>query len=158
MGVRKNGGREEDTRVLSCVLSCARSLLPITFKRVKCSNLLLCIMINSPAPLLSARSLHTALFPLVHYFLYTRGKCVTLKQRSGQFTKLFEGVTRLHPPSTFFSDNPLREKNFVPGHLGEIVAFVLKTKWRFGKCINIKFMISQGRLTFYKDVIFVSQT
>lgn len=102
MGVRKNGGREEDTRVLSCVLSCARSLLPITFKRVKCSNLLLCIMINSPAPLLSARSLHTALFPLVHYFLYTRGKCVTLKQRSGQFTKLFEGVTRLHPPSTLF--------------------------------------------------------
>ena len=79
MGVRKNGGREEDTRVLSCVLSCASSLLPITFKRVKCSNLLLCIMINSPAPLLSARSLHTALFPLVHYFLYTRGKCVTLK-------------------------------------------------------------------------------
>ena len=158
MGVRKNGGREEDTRVLSCVLSCARSLLPITFKRVKCSNLLLCIMINSPAPLLSARSLHTALFPLVHYFLYTRGKCVTLKQRSGQFTKLFEGVTRLHPPSTIFSDNPLREKNFVPGHLGEIAAFVLKTKWRFGKCINIKFMISQGRLTFYKDVIFVSQT
>ena len=34
----------------------------------------------------------------------------------------------LHP----FSNNPLREKNFVPGHLGEIVAFVLKTKWRFG--------------------------
>ena len=119
----------------------------------------LLIMINSPPPppLLPARSLHIALFPLVHYFLYTRGTCVTLKQRSGQFTKLFEGVTQLHPPSTLFSNNPLREKNFVPGHLGEIVAFVLKTKWRFGKCINIKFMISQGRLTFYKDVIFVSQ-
>ena len=114
-----------------------RILLPITFKRVKCSNLLLCIMINSPAPLLSARSLHIALFPLVQYFLYTRGKCVTLKQRSGQFTKLLEGVTRLHPNSTLSSSNPLREKDFVPGHLGEIVAFVLNTKWRFGKCINI---------------------
>ena len=55
-----------------------------------------------PPPLLPARSLHIALFPLVHYFLYTRGKCVTLKQRSGQFTKLFKGVTRLHPPSTPF--------------------------------------------------------
>ena len=55
-----------------------------------------------PPPLLPARSLHIALFPLVHYFLYTRGKCVTLKQRSGQFTKLFKGVTRLHPPSTLF--------------------------------------------------------
>ena len=64
---------------------------------------------------------------------------------------------QLHPPSTLSSNNPLREKNFVPGHLGEIVAFVLKTKWRFGEGINIKFMKSQGRLTFYKDVIFVSQ-
>lgn len=87
-----------------------------------------------PPLLLPARSLHIALFPLVHYFLYTRGKCVTLKQRSGQFTKFKTLQRRDSTPPTLhpFSNNPLREKNFVPGHLGEIVAFVLKTKWRFG--------------------------
>ena len=106
MGLRKKRGARgrHACSFLRPLLRQGRILLPITFKRVKCSNLLLCIIINSPPPppLLPARSLHIALFPLVHYFLYTRGKCVTLKQRSGQFTKLFKGVTRLHPPSTLF--------------------------------------------------------
>lgn len=105
MSVRKKRGARgrHACSFLRSLLRQEPILLPITFKRVKCSNLLLCIMINSPPPhFLPARSLHIALFPLVYYFLYTQGKCVTLKQRSGQFTKLFEGVTRLHPPPPFF--------------------------------------------------------
>ena len=110
MGLRKKRGARgrHACSLLRPLLRQGRILLPITFKRVKCSNLLLCIMINSPPPpLLPARSLHIALFPLAHYFLYTRGKCVTLKQRSGQFTKLFKGVT--HPPP-FFQQSFAREE------------------------------------------------
>lgn len=81
-----------------------------------------------PPPLIPARSLHIALFPLVHYFLYTRGKCVTIRAVHKTLQRRDSTPPTLHP----FSNNPLREKNFVPGHLGEIVAFVLKTKWRFG--------------------------
>ena len=131
MGVRKKRGARgrHACSFLRPLLRQGRILLPITFKRVKCSNLLLCIMINSPPPpLLPARSLHIALFPLVHYFLYTRGKCVTIRAVHKTLQRRDSTPPTLHP----FSDNPLREKNFVPGHLGEIVAFVLKTKWRFG--------------------------
>lgn len=132
MGVRKKRGARgrHACSFLRPLLRQGRILLPITFKRVKCSNLLLCIMINSPPPppLLPARSLHIALFPLVHYFLYTRGKCVTIRAVHKTLQRRDSTPPTLHP----FSNNPLREKNFVPGHLGEIVAFVLKTKWRFG--------------------------
>ena len=131
MGVRKKRGARgrHACSFLRPLLRQGRILLPITFKRVKCSNLLLCIMINSPTPpLLPARSLHIALFPLVHYFLYTRGKCVTIRAVHKTLQRRDSTPPTLHP----FSSNPLREKNFVPGHLGEIVAFVLKTKWRFG--------------------------
>lgn len=131
MGVRKKRGARgrRACSFLRPLLRQGRILLPITFKRVKCSNLLLCIMINSPPPpLLPARSLHIALFPLVHYFLYTQGKCVTIRAVHKTLQRRDSTPPTLHP----FSNNPLREKNFVPGHLGEIVAFVLKTKWRFG--------------------------
>ena len=119
MGVRKKRGARgrHACSFLRPLLRQERMLLPITFKRVKCSNLLLCIMINSPPPPHSSRADHCTLhcFLAVHYFLYTRGTCVTLKQRSGQFTELFEGVTRLHPntPPTlypFFQQSFAREE------------------------------------------------
>lgn len=81
-----------------------------------------------PPPLLPARSLHIALFPLVHYFLYTRGKCVTLKQRSGQFTKLFKGVTRLHPPSTLFATILCARRTLFQATSGKLLHFCFENK------------------------------
>lgn len=107
MGVRKKRGARgrHACSFLRPLLRQGRILLPITFKRVKCSNLLLCIMINSPPlPLLPARSLHIALFPLVHYFLYTRGKCVTIRAVH-KTLQLFS----THPPP-FFQQSFAREE------------------------------------------------
>lgn len=103
-GLEKKTGGARKTRVFFLASSLTRGAYFIThhFQASQVFKSPALYNDQPPTPLLPARSLHIALFPLVHYFLYTRGKCVTLKQRSGQFTKLFKGVTRLHPPSTLF--------------------------------------------------------
>ena len=136
MGLRKKRGARgrHACSFLRPLLRQGRILLPITFKRVKCSNLLLCIMINSPPPPPSPPgqiTAHCIVSFSTLFFIHPGKVCnpsATIRTVHKTLQRRDSTPPTLHP----FSNNPLREKNFVPGHLGEIVAFVLKTKWRFG--------------------------
>ena len=134
MGVRKKRGARgrHACSFLRPLLRQGRILLPITFKRVKCSNLLLCIMINSPPPSPPGQiTAHCIVSFSTLFFIHPGKVCnpsATIRAVHKTLQRRDSTPPTLHP----FSNNPLREKNFVPGHLGEIVAFVLKTKWRFG--------------------------
>ena len=135
MGLRKKRGARgrHACSFLRPLLRQGRILLPITFKRVKCSNLLLCIMINSPPPPSPPGQItaHCIVSFSTLFFIHPGKVCnpeATIRAVHKTLQRRDSTPPTLHP----FSNNPLREKNFVPGHLGEIVAFVLKTKWRFG--------------------------